>query len=59
MACYEELLATLLEAGYVPYRLGIQSMQSLPAPVGDYASFVQGLKSALDPNGILSPGRYI
>jgi 4-cresol dehydrogenase (hydroxylating) len=59
MACYEELLATLLEAGYVPYRLGIQSMQSLPAPVGDYASFAQGLKMALDPNGILSPGRYI
>lgn len=58
MACHHELLRKLTEAGYIPYRLGIQSMQGLPAAVDDSALLHRRIKDALDPNGILAPGRY-
>jgi len=58
MACHDELLHELTSAGYIPYRLGIHSMQGLPAPIDDSALLQQRLKDALDPNAILAPGRY-
>lgn len=58
MACYNELLQRLIEKGYFPYRLGIQSMHSLPETIDDYDRVLSRLKNALDPNGILAPGRY-
>jgi len=58
MTCHDELLHTLTEAGYIPYRLGIHSMHGLPAPVDDSVLFQQRIKDALDPNNILAPGRY-
>jgi 4-cresol dehydrogenase (hydroxylating) len=58
MRCYHTLLQELLSMGYVPYRLGVQSMASLPPPADDYSAVLQRLKAALDPNGILAPGRY-
>ena len=57
-ACHDELLGKLTDAGYYPYRLGIQSMQGLPMAEEAYTSFMQKLKSSLDPKQILSPGRY-
>lgn len=57
MACYSELSARCTQAGFFPYRLGIQSMQHLqPAP--GYAALLARLKDAIDPNHILAPGRY-
>jgi 4-cresol dehydrogenase (hydroxylating) len=57
MRCYRELLSRLISAGYPSYRLGIQSMQEMDT--GDsYAELFQRLKSAIDPNAILAPGRY-
>ena len=41
--------------GYLPYRLGIQSMSSLPTPHDDSGTLMQALKRALDPNDILAP----
>jgi 4-cresol dehydrogenase (hydroxylating) len=58
MACHDELLRKLTEAGYIPYRLGIHSMQRLPTATDDSALFQQRIKDALDPNTILAPGRY-
>jgi 4-cresol dehydrogenase (hydroxylating) flavoprotein subunit len=58
MTCYHELLHKLTEAGYIPYRLGIQSMNELPAAIDDSAVLWQRIKTALDPNNILAPGRY-
>ncbi|MEO5953188.1 MAG: FAD-binding oxidoreductase, partial [Chloroflexia bacterium] len=58
LECYHTLLQNLLGLGYIPYRLGIQSMDSLPAPSGDYNEVMARIKSALDPNNILAPGRY-
>jgi 4-cresol dehydrogenase (hydroxylating) len=57
MTCYQELLGRLWSAGYYSYRLGIQSMQEMSGNNG-FNRVLQSLKGALDPNGILSPGRY-
>jgi 4-cresol dehydrogenase (hydroxylating) flavoprotein subunit len=57
-ACHDKVLSDLVESGYIPYRLGIQSMSSLP-PVGDDSRlFRQRLKRMIDPKSILAPGRY-
>lgn len=59
MACHDELLGRLVERGYLPERLGIQSMSALPPARDDSPAFLARIKAALDPNGILAPGRYI
>jgi 4-cresol dehydrogenase (hydroxylating) len=57
MACYSELTKLISAKGYIPYRLGIQSMDEMNAG-GAYARFMEGIKRVADPAGILSPGRY-
>ncbi|MDB5792662.1 MAG: FAD-linked oxidase [Massilia sp.] len=57
-ACHDELFQRVLEAGYIPYRAGNHSMAQLD-PGGDtYWRTVARIKAALDPAGILAPGRY-
>jgi 4-cresol dehydrogenase (hydroxylating) len=58
MAAYEELLASLTQAGYYPYRLGIQSMSLLNQAERGYQKLLGQIKTAIDPNNILAPGRY-
>jgi 4-cresol dehydrogenase (hydroxylating) len=58
LACHDEMLGGLIRRGYVPYRLGIQSVKLLPEPKDDYGKLLGALKKALDPNNILAPGRY-
>src|SRR5207244_3468978 len=55
--CYEQLLRELNNGGYFPYRLGIQSMAQMNGASG-YNTVLRRLKHALDPHGIISPGRY-
>jgi 4-cresol dehydrogenase (hydroxylating) len=57
MSCYRQLSQLCAEAGYYPYRLGIQSMCEGESNA-HYAALLNRLKSALDPDGILAPGRY-
>jgi 4-cresol dehydrogenase (hydroxylating) len=57
MQCYRELLRGLVERGYYSYRYGIQSLEMVGREDA-YADAVGRLKRALDPNGILAPGRY-
>ena len=57
LSCYEQLRQELTEKGYIPYRLGIQSMVGLRTG-GAYERFVEGIKHLADPAGILAPGRY-
>ena len=59
LSCYEELMNKLTEAGYYPYRLGINSMDIMAKGENDYNQLLKNLKNTFDPNGILSPGRYI
>jgi 4-cresol dehydrogenase (hydroxylating) len=57
MDCYRSLLRTLWSSGYYSYRLGIQSMQEMSGDNG-FNRLLQTLIQTLDPNDILSPGRY-
>jgi FAD/FMN-containing dehydrogenase len=57
-ACYQQLFDAMMGAGYIPYRVGNQSMAALD-PHGDvYWKTVARIKAALDPDGLISPGRY-
>ncbi len=56
--CYEEAILLLNEKGYFTYRGNTMQMHkkqlSLP-----YNNFLSALKKAIDPDQILSPGKYI
>jgi 4-cresol dehydrogenase (hydroxylating) len=56
--CHDALMERLIAGGYPPYRLGVQSMRSLPASGSAYENTLRSLKTTLDPNSILAPGRY-
>ena len=56
--CFEELYEEGLALGFVPYRIGSQFMPALARHGVGVGSMVQTLKSALDPNLVLAPGRY-
>lgn len=56
--CYEDLLTTGIEYGFVPYRLSVEGLQILSQKYGTLWKFADTLKSAVDPRGIISPGRY-
>ena len=58
MACHDEMLGRLIGAGYIPYRLGIESVRLLPEPEDGTGRLLHALKKTLDPNNILAPGRY-
>jgi 4-cresol dehydrogenase (hydroxylating) len=55
--CYDILLQQFVKAGYIPYRLGLQSMHIVPAD-GAEADMARALRRAMDPNDVLAPGRY-
>jgi hypothetical protein len=57
-ACYAELMSACKRAGYLPYRLGVQAMADETSDSDVFWSVVKKLKAALDPKGILAPGRY-
>jgi 4-cresol dehydrogenase (hydroxylating) len=58
LACYQELMERLTERGYPSYRLNVASMHYGDAGGSEYRNAVRAIKAALDPNGILAPGRY-
>jgi len=57
-ACHDEVFASMFEAGYIPYRVGNHAMGRLDPQGDSYWRTVGALKAALDPAGILAPGRY-
>lgn len=57
MLCYRELTDQLLARGYPPYRLNVSSMGYVETD-RSYSAVLRALKTALDPNRILAPGRY-
>ncbi len=56
--CHDEIFARLVEAGYPPVRLGIQSMHLGAPGEQPYVNVVRDIKRALDPSDIIAPGRY-
>ena len=57
--CYWALLEAGRSQGFLPYRVGIQTMGWLSENDSTYWQLVRQIKKALDPAAILSPGRYI
>ena len=57
-ACYNELLHTGRAKGWFPYRVGVDNMATLKGFQSDSWLFHDRLRKDLDPNDILSPGRY-
>ncbi len=55
---HEEMVMQLRALRYQEYRTAISQMQHLYADDAAYRDLLGRLKSAVDPDGILSPGRY-
>jgi 4-cresol dehydrogenase (hydroxylating) len=58
LACSHELAARWEKRGWLPYRLGIHGMPIAAPRSDDRAAILRRLGAALDPAGILAPGRY-
>lgn len=57
-AASRELHEDFIGCGWMPYRVGVQDMGLVVNADSDYWKLVRELKSVLDPNGIIAPGRY-
>lgn len=57
-ACQRALFAAVMAAGYIPYRVGVETMGALDPGNDVYWKVVARIKAALDPLGSIAPGRY-
>lgn len=57
-ACYRELFHAGHAKGWFPYRVGVNTMETLADLLTDSKAFQARLRKDLDPNELLSPGRY-
>jgi 4-cresol dehydrogenase (hydroxylating) flavoprotein subunit len=57
-ACYRQVFGAMMSAGYIPYRVGLQSMADLDNGDDGYWRMVGRIKAALDPANVIAPGRY-
>lgn len=58
MACHDEIMSRLIEHQFYPYRLGVCSMKFMASNGRERNELIRKIKNMIDPNGILSPGRY-
>ena len=57
--CYDSLIALAREFGVFPYRLDIEAMRKcFDGKESSSLQMMKKIEQALDPNGILAPGRY-
>lgn len=56
--CYRALFEAGRKEGFLPYRMGTQYMDLVTSADIDFWRLVGMIKSALDPKGIIAPGRY-
>ncbi|MBI4686730.1 MAG: FAD-binding oxidoreductase [Nitrospirae bacterium] len=56
--CYDKLFDAIMKAGYIPYRIGIQSMNKLAKGSSVFWDVVDEIKRTLDQHQIIAKGRY-
>ncbi|MCB0318112.1 MAG: hypothetical protein KDD56_05095, partial [Bdellovibrionales bacterium] len=56
--CYETLFNECIANGYPPYRVSINSMEKITKQNKPYWELVKTIKDSIDPQNIISPGRY-
>jgi 4-cresol dehydrogenase (hydroxylating) len=56
--CYKALLRAGQALGCVPYRSGVQNMDLFTGVDSSHWRLVRQLKAAVDPDGLIAPGRY-
>ncbi len=56
--CLNELLAMARSMGLFPYRLDIERLAAFHSGAAPAFDLVRTIKRAVDPNGLLAPGRY-
>lgn len=57
-ACQKAVFDAVMAAGYIPYRVGIESMGALDPAGDEFWRVAARIKGALDPHGLIAPGRY-
>jgi len=57
-ACYRALLESGRQLGFMPYRVHVDAMDWLTGQPSMHWELAEQLKRALDPQGIIAPGRY-
>jgi 4-cresol dehydrogenase (hydroxylating) len=57
--CYHELMSVMLPQGYIPYRASPSLMSLIANDDSVFWQVTHEIKDALDPGGIISPGRYL
>ncbi len=57
-SCFQELWRRGLDHGCYPYRINIAAMEEMTGPESVFWKTVSDIKSALDPDNIIAPGRY-
>ena len=57
-ACYQDLVTTFAKKGWASYRTGVNSMELVAQQYGQTnRDFNKLLKNAIDPNGVIAPGK--
>ena len=56
--CIRETETRFMEMGCPPYRVGINSMDTVVSEDDPFWQTVKAIKQTLDPNNIIAPGRY-
>ena len=56
--CYEDMTTQMMNRGLFPYRVGPLGFEKLNLKSTVFWDVVKDIKTALDPHGIMSPGRY-
>ena len=59
MACYDAAMDALIAEGYYPYRTGLRGMDKIRSEDDVFWQVTEQIKRTLDPNDIISRGRYI
>ncbi len=56
--CSCSILECMFNSGYIANRLPVHYLKMLPKSSGDFGKFVKTIKTVLDPNDILAPGKH-